>query len=158
MPRSHSKPTAVTAPTADISALSRHATFDARNMINFTRRQLDELQEQKTRRFALEVDDMLGRTVGAPWVVIAPELRLQRLDASCTRGLALGITQEVYLAQFAMLHAMAGEAFLARPQARAIIGSETMGWREKLYQLIALAGVDITQGVDSAAPAPTAAA
>ena len=129
-----------------------------RTMLKFTRRQLDHLQEQKTRRFALEVDDMLGQTVGAPWTAIEPALRLQRLGASCTRGIELGITQEVYLAQFAMLHAMAGEAFLERPQARAIVSSEAMGWREKMYQLIALAGVDITQGADSTAPAQSAAA
>lgn len=87
------------------------------------------------------------RQIGPTWSVRPVSERLRRLLDACSRGLALGIEQEVYLAQFALLHLMAGEPFLNRPDAQRITVDTEMTWREKMFQLIALAGIDLSDGV-----------
>jgi hypothetical protein len=82
----------------------------------------------------------------SPFAGLPASERLRQLSESCSRGLALGIVQEVYLAQFMLLHAMVGDDFLATPAARLIIDRTDMTWREKMFQLIALTGADVSQG------------
>ena len=73
--------------------------------------------------------------------------RFRAFAPTSRRLFALGIEQDVYLAQFALLHLMAGEPFLNRSDAQRIIVDIEMTWREKMFQLIALAGIDLSDGV-----------
>lgn len=116
-------------------------------MLQISRSQISRLSIAKREHFAARVDALLVRQVGPKWSVRPSSERLRRLLDACSRGLALGIEQEVYLAQFALLHLMAGESFLNRSDAQRIIIDIEMTWREKMFQLIALAGIDLSDGV-----------
>lgn len=116
-------------------------------MLQISRPQMSRLSVAKRDHFAARVDALLVRQVGSTWSVRPVSERLRRPLDACSRGLALGIEQEVYLAQFALLHLMAGEPFLNRSDAQGIIVDIEMTWREKMFQLIALAGIDLSDGV-----------
>ena len=108
---------------------------------------MSRLSIAKREHFAARVDALLLRQVGPTWSMRPVAERLRRLFDACSRGLALGIEQEVYLAQFALLQLIAGEPFLNRADAQSIIVGTEMTWREKMFQLIALAGIDLSDGV-----------
>ena len=78
---------------------------------------MSRLSVAQREHFAARVDALLVRQVGSTWSVRPVSERLRRLLNACSRGLALGIEQEVYLAQFALLHLIAGEPFRNRSDA-----------------------------------------
>lgn len=125
-------------------------------MLRFSSTQEEQLRQRGIQRFVLRLDAMLCRESAATWAARGRDDRTAALQAAVAEGARLGIREEVYLAQFAILYVMTGSRLLQLPGAGRIVESAAMGWREKVYQLIALAGIDLAAGLHPA-PVPRAA-
>jgi hypothetical protein len=114
------------------------------SMINFSAQQLSSLSDQRYQRFIERINRFLGQKLGSPWEAIDLGLRSERLQTYCSQGVSLGIRREIDLAEFTLLLMFAGEGFLSREEVQAIVNHTEMSWGEKLFQMMPIAGIDLS--------------
>jgi hypothetical protein len=113
-------------------------------MINFSAQQLSSLTDQRYKGFLERINRFLSKKLGTPWEGIDLGLRSERLQTYCSQGVSLGIRREIDLAEFTVMMMFAGEGFLSREEVQAIVNHREMSWGEKLFQLMPIAGIDLS--------------
>jgi hypothetical protein len=114
------------------------------SMINFSAQQLSSLTDQRYKGFLERINRFLSKKLGTPWEGIDLGLRSERLQTYCSQGVSLGIRREIDLAEFTVMMMFAGEGFLSREEVQAIVNHTEMSWGEKLFQLMPIAGIDLS--------------
>jgi hypothetical protein len=113
-------------------------------MLTFSAPQVTSLRNQRHQAFLDRMNLFLSKRLGAPWEGIEARTRLKRLSSLCEQGFALGVQREIDLAQFMVMLIFTGEGFLKREDVQAIVYHSDMSWGEKLFQLMFLAGIDLS--------------
>lgn len=115
-------------------------------MLKFSQSQFEQLATAAHAQFVIRLDAFMAAQVGTRWTDRPAGLRRAQIEAAVEHGVALGIAEEVYVAQFTLVSLIRGERFLREPASMQILNSARMTWRQKLFQLTALAGIDLSDG------------
>lgn len=112
-------------------------------MLKISLHQVRRLEQALHVAFVARLDSTFCEDLGETWSQMDAVIRHQTLQLGCYEGLKLGIGTELQLAQFTLLYVLRGEALLQDPDATAILSHSRLNWRQKLFQLTHLLGLNL---------------